>query len=415
MEESTTPEMLSEAQPERTALSRGIRLCCPILLLLTSVPALCWAQMGHGKSRLGSEPTPRPAIPALLAAFDKYEVVALPEAHGMKDLDDFILSLIRYPAFLDRVNDIEVECGNSLYQPILDRYIDGENVPFTEVQKVWRNTTQPMCGNSAFFETFFPLVRAINQKLPPEKRLRVLAGDPPIDWDKVRSFQDYQKFYPRDVTITSVMEKEVLSKHRKALMLFGILHLVHGGPVQGADASAVSIYEKKYPNVTFVVSDLGAFDSGLLTLSSSPFTTWPVPSLALAKRTWLGALDASHFFPVPAVRIDKDCNIQARSPKELQKPMAELVDAFLYLGPQSLRLRDKMPADITLDVDYRKELLRRYSLPGFLGAAMRTVEEEDRDILKGAADPLLTVPQALDVKALRESCLESKSPGSKSP
>ena len=29
----------------------------------------------------------------------------------MKNVDDFILSLIRNPAFSDKVNDIEVECA----------------------------------------------------------------------------------------------------------------------------------------------------------------------------------------------------------------------------------------------------------------------------------------------------------------
>jgi hypothetical protein len=71
--------------------------------------------------------TPEPATAAILAAFDKYEVVGLPAAHGMKDLDDFILSLIRNPAFSEKVNDIVFECGNSLYQPVLDRYIAGAN------------------------------------------------------------------------------------------------------------------------------------------------------------------------------------------------------------------------------------------------------------------------------------------------
>jgi len=99
----------------------------------------------------------------------------------MKDLDDFILALVRDPRFPEKINDIEVECGNSLYQPVLDRYIAGEDVAFTEVCKVWRNTTQSMCGWSGFFEQFFPVVRAINQKLPTTKRPRVLAGDPPID------------------------------------------------------------------------------------------------------------------------------------------------------------------------------------------------------------------------------------------
>jgi hypothetical protein len=129
---------------------------------------------------------------------------------------------------------------------------------FTEVRKVWRNTTQPMCGMSGFFEQFFPLVRAINQKLPPGKRLRVLAGDHPIDWDQVKSFQDVLKVVRRDASIASVMEKEVLSKHRKALMLFGTFHLFHA-----VGASAVSIFEKDYPSLTFVISDPGFFDTDM--------------------------------------------------------------------------------------------------------------------------------------------------------
>ena len=53
----------------------------------------------------GAEPTPEPALPAILAAFDKYEVVGMNVAQGLKDVDDFILSLIRTPAFADKVND----------------------------------------------------------------------------------------------------------------------------------------------------------------------------------------------------------------------------------------------------------------------------------------------------------------------
>src|SRR5262249_40901626 len=158
------------------------------------------------KSR-GAEPTPEPAVPAILAAFDKYELVGIPSAHGMKDLHDFILSLIRNPSFLDKVNDIAVECGNSLYQLELDRYIAGEDVPFKSVRKVWRTTTSPMCGLCGFYKLFFPLVRAINQKLPPEKRLRVLACDPPVDWEEVKTPQELDRFIERDPSIASVIEK----------------------------------------------------------------------------------------------------------------------------------------------------------------------------------------------------------------
>jgi hypothetical protein len=112
---------------------------------------------------------------------------------------------------------------------MLDRYIAGEDVPFTELQKVLRKMGQPASGASGFVEQFFPLVRALNQKLPPERRLRVLAGDPAVDWDQVKGIQDLMaRHFDRETSIAFVMEKEVLSKHRKALMLFGIMHLMHG-------------------------------------------------------------------------------------------------------------------------------------------------------------------------------------------
>jgi hypothetical protein len=44
-----------------------------------------------------------------------------------------------------------------------------------EIRQVWRNTTQPMCGVSGLYEELFPLVRRINDTLPPEKKIRVLA------------------------------------------------------------------------------------------------------------------------------------------------------------------------------------------------------------------------------------------------
>jgi hypothetical protein len=345
----------------------------------------------------GPEPTPEPAIPAILAAFDKYEVVGMQAAHGLKDVDDFILSLIRTPSFADKANDIVVECGNSLYQPELDRYIAGEDVPFKSVRKVWRNTTQPMCGLCGFFELFFPLVRVINQKLPPEKRLRVLAGDPPVDWEEVKSPQELDRFMGRDANIASVLEKEVLSKHRKALMLFGTFHLMHG-------RGAASIYEKNYPNVSFVVSDLGAFDTELPNLSASPFASWPIPSLARAKDTWLGALEfVPHFFP-PWPRIDEDCNLHYEAPEEFKKPVEDLVDAFLYLGAQDLRLWEKIPADIALDYNYMRELDRRAVLQQFIPpwwSRERILDDAEYAVIGKQPDPEF-------LKQLVETCLEYK-------
>jgi hypothetical protein len=62
----------------------------------------------------------------------------------------------------------------------------------------------------------------------------------------------------------------------------------------------------------------------------------------LAKGTWLGALDLSHFFP-PPIFVDENCNVHSEFPESLRKPMEDLVDAFLYLGPPDLRLKEQYP------------------------------------------------------------------------
>lgn len=388
----------------RTLLVR----CCAIaivLLAITSIKASAQTQISNPESPVT---VPQPAVNTILSAFDKYEVVAMPAAHGLKDLDDVIFSLIRNPQFPNKVNDIEIECGNSLYQPVLDRYIAGEDVPFTEVRKVWRNTTQPMCGLSGFVEQFYPLVRAINQKLPTTKRLRVLAGDPPIDWDKIKTSEEAVDIANREASIVSVMEKEVLSRHRRALMLFGTFHLMHG-----PENSAVSTYEKDYPHLTFVISELGVYDTNRPVASTSPFALWPNPSIAPAKDTWLGALSVSDIFP-PGIWITPDCKVHISFPPKLQEqfqgPIEHFIDAFLYLGPQEFRLKEPMPADIALDADYMTELRRRQSLMGFWGGqSSKSSKEFNDDIVREAQNPILEgAPPPPETRAIEQSCLDAK-------
>src|SRR5215471_9712461 len=231
----------------------------------------------NGQPRSTSaEPHGEPAIPAILAAFDSYGLIGMPAAHGLKDLDDLILTLIRDSNFPKKVNDIEIECGNSLYQNLLDRYTSGADVPFRDVQKVWRNTSQPPCSRSGFYEQLVPLVRAMNQKLPRDKGLRVLAADPPLDWDRIQTAEDLRQAVlslRRDTSIASVIEKEVLAKHRKALMLMGTLHLLHG-------AGATGMIEAKHANSIFVISEFGTFGENSPDSAKAPLASWPIPAIA---------------------------------------------------------------------------------------------------------------------------------------
>jgi hypothetical protein len=220
---------------------------------------------------------------------------------------------------------------------MLDRYIAGAEVSQNEIRQVWRNTTQSMCGTSAFYEELFPLIRRINQRLRPEMKLRMLAADPPIDWSKVKEPHDMATI-DRELSIASVMKKEVFSKHRKALMLFGIAHLYHKGGL------AVELYEKDYPSLTMIIADHEGFfnwrpESKYNDDLERQMSSWPVPSLIQnIQGTWLANLSQTSF--------------------------PQMADAYLYLGPRDLLLKEPKPATILLDKDYMIELKRRAALWG---------------------------------------------------
>lgn len=390
--------------------SLGKRVCglfLTLFLVMLAISAAGWAQEKRPDSQVAKEPVPEAAIAAILGAFEKYEVVGLPQGHGEQDLDNFIYALVRTPGFADQVNDIVLEGVNSLYQPEVDRYIAGEDVKFTEVQKAWRKSGQPAAGASGFIETLVPLTRALNGKLPPAKRLRVLGGEPAVDWDQIKGMEDVIRLVHRDASIASVMEKEVLAKHRKALMLFGAFHLMHGG-----GGSAVSRYEQDYPNVTFIVSELGYFDTDLALLTDSKFAKWPIPAVARTKGNWLGALQLNQLMPPGNMVHEEDCSVHHEFPKVFQRPMEEFVDAFLYLGPQDLRLAEKIPADVALDASYKAEFQRGGMMLGFPNAGNETAAEFEAEIVKTAENPLFAVPkQVIDPKMdeqMRQGCLERK-------
>ena len=241
--------------------------------------------------------------------------------------------------------------------------------------------------------------------LPERYRGQSSEAGESIDWEQINNFQDILKLGPRDTGIASVMEKEVLSKHRKALMLFGTFHLFHMNEVR---ASAVSMYEKDYPNVTFVISEVIAADVE----ASAAFANWPSQSLTRVEGTWLGALDLGHFLPSATHIDEKDCSVHNEFPKHLQKPMQDLVDALLYLGPQDLALKEQLPAYIVLDADYMAEVRRRESLGP--GQGSLTDKEYYQQFVNDADNPLYTMPKPpgqKDVQAAVQSCLDRKSHG----
>jgi hypothetical protein len=295
-----------------------------LFLAMLAAAALFAAPADAGQQR--PDPTG-----ALLAAFDNHPIVA----KSSPDVGTFVFDLIRDPRFPARANDIVVECGNARLQPLLDTYIAGGEAP--AISTVWRDTTQPSCGFSTFYEQLFALVRQVNTTLPASRKIRVLASDPPIDWSHVHSPADLEPFLDRDASIVSVVKTQVLQKHRKALLLFGLGHLTHDG-----GSGAVAQLEREYPGAAYVIADHRGFTSDNTRLEQR-LGSWP--ALVPVKGSWLGSLDTT-FFPT-----NRDYPPGTRGYPG--------VDAYLYEGPADLLLREPLSARAVLDTNYLAELHRR--------------------------------------------------------
>jgi hypothetical protein len=171
-----------------------------------------------------AESQPKPAtpfdpIPVIVEAFGSHAVVALGnvESRGNEQAHAFQISLIRDPRFPAVADDILVEFGNSRYQDVMDRYIRGEDVPHDSLRRVWQDTTQvEFAWDLPIYEDVFRTVHAVNASLPRKRQLRVLLGDPPIDWEQIHSMRDLrQAMGDRDGYALTVLQREVLAKGRR--------------------------------------------------------------------------------------------------------------------------------------------------------------------------------------------------------
>jgi hypothetical protein len=226
-------------------------IATPIVVLATAVAIAAQAPpVGLPAEAAGSAEIVR----ALVASFERADILALGEAHASQPDSDLRIALVRHPDFAKRVRSIVVEFGSIAAQATLDRYIGGEAVSPTQLAEVWRTTTQPGIregGSSRFYVEFFDAVRDVNAKLPADQRIRVFGGEPgPTDG---RS---------RQTAAFSVLNEEVLAKRGKALVVYGAAHFYRTVPPDylasvGADVGLVRMLDAQFPNRTFAVIRVG--------------------------------------------------------------------------------------------------------------------------------------------------------------
>jgi hypothetical protein len=295
-------------------------------------------------------PTSEPVEPiaAILDAFGQHSIVALGEVHGNEQSHAVRLALLRTPRFPSLVNDIVVEFGNAKFQPLMDRFIAGGDVADEDLVHVWQDTTQVSgVWDRPIYGDLFRAVRAVNQSLPAGRKLRVLLGDPAVDWELVRRDndgaasqregkvringiwieKDRASSLDRDEHAARLVAREVLARQRRALLMFGDGHLAHAG------RSVVGRLERSTGTSVFTITNATSRTYDALATARVDVGSWPAPSL------W-------------------------RRPVGPDGSGIGQSDAVLYLGPPSAMTSSRIAPAVCADASYLARRRERMSWAG---------------------------------------------------
>lgn len=318
---------------------------------------------------------PRPTAPVdpvtlIVDALKTHSIVAFSDAHGHRELDEFEFAVIRDPRIRQVVDDIVIENGNALFQSAVDAYINGDAVPYEQLHHAWHDTTQVQTIGPAdgSIPAIYRLVRELNASAkPPSRRMRIVLGDPPVDWAAVQTAQDHRRWIEqRDIHAAEVVIREVLAKRHHALVVYGQGHLQRRN--QGANyttgglaATVASGIEAAAPGQLFTL--------WWLTDQMAPpeeTRTWPSPSAALLRGTTLGALDFTAFEEIGMRATITGTQITPLPHAEWKTlRMEDQFDAVLKLDRlANLPVAAGNPTGVCADKEWLTEWIRRLTLPG---------------------------------------------------
>jgi hypothetical protein len=312
-------------------------------------------------------PVPVEPITAIVDAFQTHEIVAISDPHGNVQLQAFLLSLIHDTRFPAAVDDIVVETLSARYQDAIDRFVRGDDVARDELRKAWEDHTVPGAGVQV--EEMLSAVRAVNASLSGSETLRVLAGDPPIDWENIVSAEDHRRWIERrDSHPADLIRRQVLDRGRRALVVYGQGHLQRRQIVSNYDMSTW----QAQTIVSLLEQDAGARIFNIWTLLDRKaelpdgVASWRVPTLASLQGTTLGAADFGSYSRGLgdgtrfAVRDGRLVPLPREEWKTLR--MEEQFSALLYLGAPSSMTDVPLPVALCEDARFVKTRLQRLAL-----------------------------------------------------
>jgi hypothetical protein len=358
----------------RRSLLRGIAATATFAAVSAKTTA---PLIAHAPGDASADLQPQDALPCLFDAIKRFPLVAIGERHMLQEIHDLLTALLLHPDLPQQLTDIVVEFGNARHQDIADRFVlEGRPVANAELHKIWRHTLGGrVLWDAPVYAQFFHTLRAVNWMRAPGRRLRVLLGDPPYDHTRVRSVADKDYVMnlvkQRDSHYAAVVEREVLAKGRRALLIAGSGHLLRGIADRFQQPNAATLLDKQHPGKLFVIDLLvippATHRDGLLHRVQTSTAGWARPSWALLKDTWLGALTESERPWINSMAYQAMNAAAARYGAQ--------ADAIVYLGPGETLTASRADPALYRSGDYAEELKRRSQVARQLGTPADLIAE----------------------------------------
>ena len=235
----------------------------------------------HGTNQSSTEATGR--YHGNGQALNDHDGVIPGEWHGDKQEHEWFRKLVSTPEFADRADDVVMEFGNSLYQKIsrsLHRWRGCPSGTGAESLAQYRGRDR---APSPVYGLLYQTVRKTNQKRRGKRQIRILCGDPYIDWEKVKDREDVGPYLGNcDQWYAQVVKNEVLAKKHHALLIAGGGHCLRwNGPgyIELRAAGAQTFF------VVFGTNAVGDYDD-----LDKRFESWPMPAIVSLPNNWVGDL-----------------------------------------------------------------------------------------------------------------------------
>lgn len=338
------------------------------------------AQAQSSEGALPSQSAVATAADGIFGAFERFPLVGLGDRHNLAEGHIFYEQLISDPRFATQVGNVVVEFGSAAHQQTIDRYVNGETVPYTELRKVWMDTVGWIpTVQGAYFAHFFYQVRQTNAALPPEDRIKVWLGEPPADWSTIENNAQWRAIADtRDAHAADLIIENILGKGEKALIIYGSQHFEplndrertlfgkYAELVKALPRNLQNRIQQDHPRTFFVAQVYVGFrNSECQARFEDGMKDWTFPRLVAPV---LGTpLEQQLRTCLPAREVNPGRTAPAEWPQELREYALTQVDdhnlfegdAILFLAPAGQLTQAPFLPDIYLDDAYRTEIERR--------------------------------------------------------